>query len=77
MWASSVLRFSAPPLIGTPRSRFLVPSLALSLVRSPSAPSKVTRISVRCSYVASNIMEDSSSVPIDVAADVKTEKMAV
>ncbi|XP_020243873.1 uncharacterized protein At1g32220, chloroplastic [Asparagus officinalis] len=35
------------------------------------------RINTRCSYAASDINEDSSSVPIDVVADVKTERVVV
>ncbi|XP_020114488.1 uncharacterized protein At1g32220, chloroplastic [Ananas comosus] len=35
------------------------------------------RFSLRCSYAASDVQDDSSSVPIDVVADVKTEKIVV
>ncbi|KAH7668717.1 putative oxidoreductase protein [Dioscorea alata] len=46
--------------------------------QAPSPLSRFPRrISVRCSYTASGINEDSSSVPIDVVADVKTEKIVV
>ncbi|KAM0935682.1 putative NAD(P)-binding domain, NAD(P)-binding domain superfamily [Dioscorea sansibarensis] len=46
--------------------------------QAPSLLSRFPRrISVRCSYTMSGINEDSSSVPIDVVADVKTEKIVV
>ncbi|URD99941.1 NAD dependent epimerase/dehydratase family [Musa troglodytarum] len=46
-----------------------------SLSRSPSRPP--SRVNVRCSYATSDMVEDSSSLPIDVVADVKTEKIVV
>ncbi|PKA60656.1 Uncharacterized protein AXF42_Ash006290 [Apostasia shenzhenica] len=45
--------------------------------RSPPRHPYPSRISINNSYAVPNISEDSSSVPIDVVADVKTERIVV
>ncbi|XP_073103046.1 uncharacterized protein At1g32220, chloroplastic isoform X2 [Elaeis guineensis] len=81
MWASSGFLSSASPVSASLLALKRIPALptprptSRALPRSPFPLS--TRIRVRCSYAASDIREDSSSVPIDVVANVKTEKIVV
>lgn len=81
MWSSALV--SAPPLsVRRPTSLLLArPSFlsCSSLARRSQLPSSSSslRLRVGCSSAASGINLDSSSVPIDVVADVKTEKIVV
>ncbi|XP_026663998.1 uncharacterized protein At1g32220, chloroplastic isoform X2 [Phoenix dactylifera] len=81
MWASSGFRSSASPVSASPLALKKNPTLSTPRPISRALPRSSfplsTRISVRCSYAAPDIREDSSSVPIDVVADVKSEKIVV
>ncbi|CAL9755812.1 unnamed protein product [Musa acuminata subsp. burmannicoides] len=78
MVAMSLWSFASAPSLPSGRPPSLstrsIPS-PRSLSRSPSRPP--SRVNVRCSYATSDLVEDSSSLPIDVVADVKTEKIVV
>ncbi|WOL17434.1 hypothetical protein Cni_G26226 [Canna indica] len=79
MAASSLCSFTSSPLLSVRRPSALsarMSPLPCSLTRSFSGPLS-SRVSFRCSYATSDIVEDSSSLPIDVVADVKTEKIVV
>ncbi|RWW49009.1 hypothetical protein BHE74_00044875 [Ensete ventricosum] len=72
MAAMSLWSFASAPALPSRRPPSLstrsIPS-PWSLSRSPSPPPS--------SYATSDMVEDSSSLPIDVVADVKTEKIVV
>ncbi|CAL9152482.1 unnamed protein product [Musa hybrid cultivar] len=78
MVAMSLWSFASAPSLPSGRPPSLstrsIPS-PRSLSRSPSRPP--SRVNVRCNYATSDLVEDSSSLPIDVVADVKTEKIVV
>ncbi|THU72427.1 hypothetical protein C4D60_Mb04t12010 [Musa balbisiana] len=78
MVAMSLWSFACAPALPSGRPLSLstrsIPS-PRSLSRFPSRPP--SRVNVRCSYATSDMVEDSSSLPIDVVADVKTEKIVV
>ncbi|KAJ6845935.1 putative uncharacterized protein, chloroplastic [Iris pallida] len=78
MWSSASV--SAPPL-SVRRPTLLLARRSFrscSLARPPQLPAlSSSRLRVRCTSAASDINSDSSSVPIDVVADVKTEKIVV
>ncbi|CAA7403850.1 unnamed protein product [Spirodela intermedia] len=67
-------QLSGPPL---PTRRPVVP--CRSVVMPHGAPPSLgsLRLCVRCSYATSNVGENFSSVPIDVDAEVKTERIVV
>nr|XP_009396199.1 PREDICTED: uncharacterized protein At1g32220, chloroplastic [Musa acuminata subsp. malaccensis] len=78
MVAMSLWSFASAPSLPSGRPPSLstrsIPS-PRPLSRSPSRPP--SRVNVRCNYATSDLVEDSSSLPIDVVADVKTEKIVV
>eukprot|EP00262_Sarcandra_glabra_P001833 TRINITY_DN11_c0_g1_i1.p1 TRINITY_DN11_c0_g1~~TRINITY_DN11_c0_g1_i1.p1 ORF type:complete len:303 (-),score=53.03 TRINITY_DN11_c0_g1_i1:299-1207(-) len=53
-----------------------IPTNSTEFARFPTQ-NRLCRISVRCSYAAANVTEDYSTSPIDVVADVKTERVIV
>ncbi|XP_058085941.1 uncharacterized protein At1g32220, chloroplastic [Magnolia sinica] len=73
----SLLSASAPISAHPLRfKRWAIPTRA-SRFSSPPIQKCLCRIKVRCSYAAANISEDFSAAPIDVVADVKSERIVV
>ncbi|PUZ46986.1 hypothetical protein GQ55_7G126900 [Panicum hallii var. hallii] len=80
--APSPLHFRSPALASPPLSpRRCPPAVAAAAsVRSapaPTAASPFSRLRTRCRFAASDVREEYSSTPIDIVADVKTEKIVV
>ncbi|XP_010276819.1 PREDICTED: uncharacterized protein At1g32220, chloroplastic isoform X2 [Nelumbo nucifera] len=70
---SSFTAVSKPPAL---LKRFSVPTRSSSSCRY-SSMNRLCRFSVSCNYAGSYINEDYAAAPIDVVADVKTERIAV
>lgn len=63
----------ANPLLPPPRYAAAVAAAAVRT--APAAP--FSRLRTKCRFAASDVREDYSSTPIDIVADVKTEKIVV
>ncbi|KAF6148554.1 hypothetical protein GIB67_042513 [Kingdonia uniflora] len=79
---SSLMSFttptSSPPKpLSTTRLSLLTPTRPSSLTRHHSLNRSLCRLSVCCSYAEANTKENLTSLPIDVVADVKPERIVV
>nr|DAD17877.1 TPA_asm: hypothetical protein HUJ06_019340 [Nelumbo nucifera] len=73
---SSLSSFAATFKPPSSLKRLVLSNRTNSYCRYPSL-NRLCRFSIRCSYAGTNIKEDYTSAPIDVVADVKTERVVV